>query len=353
MKIFYKFFIVIYLSLSFSLDSQSPIRYAIYGIIPGLGQALLGNYLDAAIQFTLFGGFLYGAREMAKRKDYVVDSYIDFDLKEAIYSDYYRRYILPNIYPPTNPRIAILRKNLQLLKDGKWFEINPLIEYGNYERKTYASTGSELLFQSAQHVWFYSIYSSYRDAGGIGSYHKENYLDLVVAPFQWRYLNNFYFWIPIGVLGSIIAYNTTNPPKNPTYTLLYPGMKKNGYMNFYSTVLSFNAAVSEEAFFRGFLNHYIIQETNFEVGLVSSSLIFGLAHYYNGIGNVFVATIMGVYLGYLHYKNNWDFRQSIAIHFWWNMLILLNQIRYMKEDRNVLREERDVYFMPVYYQVKF
>ncbi|MEJ5273027.1 MAG: hypothetical protein WH035_02755, partial [Spirochaetota bacterium] len=149
----------------------------------------------------------------------------------------------------------------RLIQYKKLIEINPLIEYGSYQRETYATTGELLLSQSAQHVLFYSVYSSYRDAGAIKppTQNQETYFDLAFAPFQPKYLFNPYFLIPIGALLVFTGYETMHPPKNPDWTLLYPGMKRSGYMGFYVTTISFNAGVSEEAFFRGFLNHFLIK----------------------------------------------------------------------------------------------
>ncbi len=360
MKKFNKKIIIFFLFLfNFNLifaNSDHPEDYAFYGLIPGLGQFLLGNETTGAIQLGLFLGFLGSGASMLNRPDYISieERKIQFSIEDAILADYLEKnnYLykeIPLISESQYDRIH------RLIQYKKLIEINPLIEYGSYQRETYATTGELLLSQSAQHVLFYSVYSSYRDAGAIKppTQNQETYFDLAFAPFQPKYLFNPYFLIPIGTLLVFTGYETMHPPKNPDWTLVYPGMKRSGYMGFYVTTISFNAGVSEEAFFRGFLNHFLIKNYGLEWGIIGSSVLFGLAHLGNGIGNVLSATLAGVYLGYLHYKENWDVRQGIAIHFWWDVIILASGIRYFKEDKNVLKNQKEIHYMPIYFQFKF
>lgn len=358
-KLYMSFFLYVYLSFLFGnlyAQKNKPEVYAAYGFIPGLGQFLLGNSTAGATQLGLFLSFIGSSISMMNRSDFIPfgEEKIILKLEDVIIADLLEKngFLYQDVALLSESKYDRIQRMIQY---KKFIEINPLIEYGSYNRMTYSSTGSELLAQSAQHVIFYSVYSSYRDAGAIYpvSLNKESYFDLAIAPFQPKYILNPYFLIPIGLLGIVAGYETSNPPKNPEWTLLYPGMKKSGYMNFYVTTLSFNAGVGEEAFFRGFLNHYLIKEMGLTYGLLSSSLIFGIAHLGNGVGNVISATLGGLYFGYLHYKDNWDFRQAIAVHFWWDVILLATQLRYMKEDKNVLKNNKEIYFMPIMYEFKF
>jgi membrane protease YdiL (CAAX protease family) len=344
------------LLIDFLYAEDPPEVYAAYGFVPGLGQFLLGNEITGSLQLGLFLGFLGSSISMTNRPDYIQPDQrkIDFKLEDAIIADYLEKNnLLYKDYPFLSE--SQYDRIYRMIQYKKLIEINPLLEYGSYERMTYATAGNELLAQSAQHVLFYSVYSSYRDAGGIKppSMNQETYLDLVIAPFQPKYIFNRYFWIPMGILLALTGYETSHPPKNPQWTLLYPGMKRSGFMNFYITTISFNAGVSEEAFFRGFLNHFLVKEMGLEIGIASSSLIFGLAHLGNGLGNVLFATLGGLYFGYIHYKENWDIRQGIAVHFWWDVIVFASNLRYMKEDKNVLKNQKEIHFMPIYYQFKF
>ncbi|MFN3604509.1 MAG: CPBP family intramembrane glutamic endopeptidase [Leptonema sp. (in: bacteria)] len=345
--------LILFTSLKAQEPEQKPINYAMWGLVPGMGQFLLGNNTTGALQLGLFLSFLGGALTQVRRSDSILykERKIQFKLEDVILADslekngyLYKEY--PFLSESQYDRV------FRMIRYNKLIEINPFLEYGSYERKTYATTGEELFIQSAQHVMFYSVYSSYRDSGGI-AHLNEDYFDLAIAPLNPRFLLNQKFIIPIGIVLLLVGYETSHPPKNPERTLLYPGMKSSGYMNFYTTVLSFNAGVGEEAFFRGFINHYAIQEAGFGIGLLFSSLSFGFAHLGNGIGNAIFATIFGAYLGYLHYKENWDIRQGIAIHFWWDIIAIGSTLRYMKEDSNVLKNSKEIFFMPISFQLKF
>ncbi len=358
MKIQFVFFLILFLFFSARIISkdydQNPVEYAVWGVIPGLGQFLLGNYSTGSMQLGLFLTFYGSGLSMINRPDYIPieKRKIQFSIEDAILADYLEKngYLYKEIPFFTESQYDRIYR---MIRYKKFIELNPFLEYGSYERKSYATEGSDMLFQSAQHVIFYSVYSSYRDAGGISMDSNEKYLDLALAPFQKQFILNKKFLIPIG-LGLLFAiYETVHPPKNPEKILLYPGMKNSGFMGFYTTVVSFNAGVSEEAFFRGFLNHYLIRNWGFEKGLISSSLIFGLAHLSNSVGNALFASFAGAYLGYLHYKENWDIRQGIAIHFWWDVIIIALSLRYTKEDPNVLKNTREIFFMPIQYQIQF
>lgn len=349
------FFLILCINTIKSQDfERSPEEYAVFGFVPGLGQFLLGNYITGATQLGLFLTFMGSAISLTNRPDYIPpkERKIQFKIEEAIIADYLEKNnFLYKEYPFLSE--SIYDRYIRIINYKKLIEINPLVEYGEYERMTYATSGNELLGQSAQHVLFYSVYSSYRDAGGISNSKKENYLDLAFSSFNPKFIFNKKFLIPISLALIITGYETSHPPKNPEITLLYPGMKRSGYMNFYTGVLSFNAGVSEEAFFRGFINHYLIHKVGLELGILSSSLIFGAAHLGNSLGNAIFATFFGAYLGYLHYKENWDIRQGIAIHFWWDVIIIASTLRYTKEDPNILKNSKEISFMPIYYIFKF
>ena len=67
-----------------------PEDYAFYGILPGLGQFLLGNETTGALQLGLFLGFLGSSSSMSNRPDYIPikERKIQFSIKDAIFADY-------------------------------------------------------------------------------------------------------------------------------------------------------------------------------------------------------------------------------------------------------------------------
>ncbi len=357
-----KILILMLLFLRFSLFAESTYQPSLWDFIPGIGQFRLGNTSTGAFQLGLFISFLAGADEMIKRPDYIKpeETFVRFSFKDAILADYLEKQgFLYQTNPFENSQMIIFsetyyQRQQRLIEKKMLYEINPLLQYGKYERKTYANANAELFSQSALHIFFYSAYSTYRDSGRISNHYNESFLDLVMAPFNKKYLLSPYFYIPVGLLLAGLSYQTKYPPLNPEWMMVSPTMKKSGYMQFYSTVVSFNAGVGEEAFFRGYLNHYFIHKTNKPVwGILISSALFGLGHFQNSPLDVIFPTIAGIYFGFLHYINNWDIRQGIAIHFWWDFLIFTYSLRYVKEDKNVFKSQREIHFMPILYTYKY
>lgn len=72
-------------------------------------------------------------------------------------------------------------------------------------------------------------------------------------------------------------------------------MPRNSREKFWAALISINAGFSEELFFRLFLPlMFWLVTGNVIVALVVSSILFGLAHYYQGIVGVFATTFFGV-----------------------------------------------------------
>ncbi|UCD83897.1 MAG: CPBP family intramembrane metalloprotease [Deltaproteobacteria bacterium] len=89
--------------------------------------------------------------------------------------------------------------------------------------------------------------------------------------------------------------------------------------------ISLSAAVGEEAAWRG------VVQTEYErifgrvKGLVAASLMFGLSHMLNpNITNRYweagVASVGGIYLGWVYQRDGYRLSKSVAAHFWYNIL---------------------------------
>jgi len=325
---------------------------AAWGILPGGGQIFNQNYLAGATQTTLFLSFMGIAKNNARKEEYIPmdERVVQFSLQDMFFADILRTnnllYLDYQLFTETR-----WDRDLRLWRLKKIAELNPLLQYGSYARLNYASANEELASQSMLHTLFYSVYSGYRDAGGIDEASKEeNFLDLAVAPFRPKYLLDPYVFTPLLVLAAIGGSSQSVGP----YTLVTPGMKSSGYLGFLYTAVSFNAGVGEEAFFRGFLNHMFVQGSGpMEAGLITGTL-FGIAHYEGGsILSVWPQTLFGFYTAYLHYKYNYDIKPGIALHFWWDVIVFGFALARYKEDPNVDKNQREVHFMPTIFQMRF
>ena len=332
---------------------QKASRAALLGIIPGLGQFSNGNYLSGAVQTASFLTFLDLAGKNASKGEYIRDEdrLVEFNFFHMFLAEEFQK---NNLLYQDFPFLTETRwdRDLRMWKDQKLAELNPLLQYGSYYRMNYASANVDLASQSAMHTTFYSIYSAYRDAGGISDSRKdETFLNLAAAPFRPKYLMDPHVFIPLAILLGAFA---TTPASGP-YTLVSPGMKSSGYLGFYVTTISFNAGVGEEAFFRGYLNHSISSNYSPMTGGLISGTLFGLAHLGNGksLGDVIPQTLFGYYFAYMHYKNNYDIGPGIALHFWWDLIIFGFSLARYKEDRNVDKNEAQVHYMPTLFQMRF
>lgn len=88
-------------------------------------------------------------------------------------------------------------------------------------------------------------------------------------------------------------------------------------------------AVGEEAFFRGYLNTELSHQLGQSSGLVVSSLLFGALHSGSGNqANFGTATAIGGYLGWLHQRNNYDLEQAVAVHYWFNVISGIAELKH-------------------------
>lgn len=177
-------------------------------------------------------------------------------------------------------------------------------------------------------VGLYSSYAAYRDARlrNNAGYRidppRESMADLAVAPFSFRYLSRPTTFLPL-TLAALSAFSKSNH-----YRVERLGNVSTNDLYAFNAVANEMTAVSEEAFFRGFLDSEFSARLNKPAGLAISSAIFGLAH--NGTGQTATtleATGAGFYLGWLHQRNGFEAGEGVALHYWINMLAGISAIR--------------------------
>jgi len=257
---------------------QAPeLRAAASLFVPGLGQALNGDYVEGGAQFGLF---------------LVLDRQYQVLINQP-------DYINPNDRTDSNRNITINRTS--------------------FDADLYATALTDLPF--------YSAFSAYRDARQLSANQgystpapQETLDQAAVAPFQWEYLKRPTAWIPALIaLGSALV-----PPTGSSYLYRPERGLTRTEMTFGFAGQFEMVAVGEESFFRGVLNNGFSSAFGENWGLAGSSVVFGLAH--AGVGaqaTPFEATVFGAYLGWLQQRNDYDIREGVAIHFWWDFLTAL------------------------------
>lgn len=354
-------------------NDKNPSLAALLGFFPGLGQAYLGNIPAAGVQAGLFLGITGARSEFASRPDYIEydNREVKFDYKDALFGYYAQRNGLVYNDDPTG---ALLKKggfpedknipyppetkfgrDLRLLKEGQLGELNPYLKYGDYTRTSRNTVYADMLSNPMLSVMFYSIYSSYRDAGGLGEEKKkETFADIAYAPFNIDVLKKPLVFIPILAIAALTGLSESTPDgSNP---ILGPkSVKTDGSLHLSAFVGGISPAIGEEAFFRGYLNENMIRRYGNVPGIGLSSLFFMLAHEGNndasdGRVSRFLA---GAYLGYLHSISGFDIRPGSAVHFWYNFILGLAEISRYKADENYSKSQKEVYYMPLQYSLRF
>ena len=129
----------------------------------------------------------------------------------------------------------------------------------------------------------------------------------------------FFVGIAVGlggvlVAGAIASKRSTTARKPVTIGDIAPLMPRNAAETVHTAVLSINAGLSEELFFRLLLPLLItLTFGNAIVGFACAAVVFGLAHVYQGWAGVLGTAIVGSVLTvvYLATKNIWI---VVAIH---------------------------------------
>lgn len=157
---------------------------------------------------------------------------------------------------------------------------------------------------------------------------EETPMDLLAAPFQFSYLQRQTTWIPLLVatgLGALIPNALTEDYQRDPYS---------GSDAFYASAISYNAGVSEEALFRGYMQPLLYDGLNSSLGANSiQALVFALAHRAT-IDRPIAQAGMGFYLGWLQEKRNWTLGESIFVHAWWDVLALSSSYIFrLKEEK--------------------
>ncbi|MDX1961225.1 MAG: CPBP family intramembrane glutamic endopeptidase [Leptospiraceae bacterium] len=331
-------------------NKKDPYLAASLGIVPGLGQAYLGNTTDGGIQLGTFISFYSLRQHFLSQPDYIrfEERQVKFDFKDALFGyGMQRNGLVYNdlpIFSETN-----FDRTSRLLKEGQLAEQNPLIKYGEYSRTSRSSVYSDMLANPVISVMMYSVYSSFRDGGGLGTEKKnETLLEISLSPFQPSILKKEMVYIPLLIFGGLLGLDSLNPSsENPILTP--SSVKRDGslYLSAFATGIS--PAIGEEAFFRGYMNYNLTRTYGTNVGIFASGSIFMLAHEGNSDAaeGRLSRLLAGLYLGYVHVMNGYDIKPGVALHFWYNFFIGLSEISRHKSDPNYDKSQRDVYYMPI------
>jgi uncharacterized protein len=262
-----------------ALAELSPPMAAVSSVLlPGLGQALSGDYGTAAAHFGIFAASLATAFHYEDKADFLKD--------DARYPDSDREFV----------------NQTTLRADFAW--------------------------RLATDTALYSSFAAYRDArerdnrGYRTPVPKESLSDLALSPFRWEYLSRPTTFVPLAI-AAVASFGS----KGGYGIYRYDDVSKSDLYVYNFTANEFTAA-GEEGFFRGFLNNELSSRWGNGWGLASSSALFGIAHTGQGnTANAWQAALAGAYLGWVHQRNEFQIGEGVAIHYWWNVIAGIAAIR--------------------------
>lgn len=142
--------------------------------------------------------------------------------------------------------------------------------------------------------------------------------DLLSAPFDVRFLSRWTTWLDLGYTAAVVG--------------LVLGQRDDGvgYEPFrwrdapFVTSLSFNAAVGEEAWFRGWLLPLFHQNLGkrFWVANGLQAAIFAGLHVPQAEEVAVAIGAWALYEGWLVRRNDWSIRESVFHHFWYDVAVV-------------------------------
>ena len=150
----------------------------------------------------------------------------------------------------------------------------------------------------------------------------------MLAPFDQKYFIEPTAIIPLGVItGALIVFH--NIGSNASYPFT-------GSDAAFTAGVAYNAGVTEEAAFRGYLMMNLKQSWDSDFwSLAASSTVFAAAHISDGNEVPWPQLLAGFYLGWITQRNHWALSESVFIHTWWDVITIAGEISSRVTDRAV------------------
>ncbi|HKP94696.1 MAG TPA: CPBP family intramembrane glutamic endopeptidase [Fibrobacteria bacterium] len=259
-------------------------------LLPGFGQYFQGDWTGAVYTGVAVGGFLLYASGEAELRDEGSDSRSDANPSRATESWATRRVIL-----------------------------GALAVQGSGFMSAYSAFRSSVpRFQAEDGK--YAFLTAHESIG-----------DLMASPARFDHLLKPSSFIPLGLLGGAAAYLAVD----------YRGSHRGSDWTFspddllFSWPLAYNAGLTEEAAFRGWLLPVAYQYTGERWWLANGAqaLLFGAAHYSSDNPYPWPQALLGYYFGYLAHKNGWSLSESVFVHSWWDAILFTAQFATMRRVR--------------------
>jgi hypothetical protein len=158
----------------------------------------------------------------------------------------------------------------------------------------------------------------------------ENLGDLLTAPFDVRFLGRWTTWVDLTFTGFVTVWVLENRNEGEPHPPL------RGHDVAFASSLSLNAAVGEEALFRGWLLPMLTQKTGGRFWLANAlqAGLFGSLHGAQADSFAVVIGLGALYNGWLTRRNDWSIREVIFQHFWYDVAVVTAEL--LRDDARTL-----------------
>lgn len=212
---------------------------------------------------------------------------------------------------------------------GAWIAGGVVSGVGNLQADVLPRDADDQLAFEAAHVAFTSGALSAWDAfhrvvpahQRAGRYtfleERESIGELVTAPFDPAFLGRWTTWVDLALAGAVAGVVMAD--REPD--LRYPPYRLRDAA--FITGLSMNAAVGEEALFRGWLLPVLHQKLGrrfWPANLVQATL-FGLGHVPQADRFALLIGAGAAYSGWVTRRNGWSIREAVFQHFWYDLIV--------------------------------
>ena len=359
------------------LKKKSTLAATLLGFIPGAGHFYLGDYKTGGKFAATTGLLIASASYLGSSGNILRNTNIAFNPELTLLANEFeeKNYLYQTEEEfQENPLPRLLfglklekEREFRLLKNGQYFplgildddydiylyEMNPLIKYGNYSRQNketiiHSNVSNGLLVDSV-----YSSYAAYRDSGAYedSNKQKETFIELASAPFHLSYFTKWELLLPV-IISSINNFSVSAGNRN----ILVPyGEKNYPYVNVFFNQ-SMYAAVWEESFYRGILDHSLSKKIGSTPAALTSAFLFGISH--SSAAQIIYTPILGLYFSWIFRKYNYDIKPAVFIHFWINFLGGLSDFHRQKNPSKIIEspyaemDNRQVHSMPIVFYTK-
>lgn len=157
---------------------------------------------------------------------------------------------------------------------------------------------------------------------------RESVGDLLSAPFDHRFLGRWTTWVDLAQTALITALVLSDRKSGVPYQPF------RAHDAAYVTSLSLNAAVGEEALFRGYLLPLLHEQTGGRFWLANGTqaALFGAAHLPDADWGAALIGAWAAWEGWVVRRNDWSIRESIFHHFWYDVAVVAAYL--LTEERN-------------------